>query len=56
MMLPDLIPCVTRDDIRQSKKPREDRDAEEKKKFMLDNVNILIQYNILQIDIKQFIK
>jgi len=39
-MLPDLIPCVTRDDYRKSKKPREERDAEEKKKSMLDFVNI----------------
>lgn len=38
MMLPDLIPCTTRDEIRQAKKPKEQREAEEKKKFMLDKV------------------
>jgi hypothetical protein len=41
-MLPDLIPCITRDEIRESKKPKEQREAEAKKKFMLDKVYFLL--------------
>ncbi|CAB3370945.1 Hypothetical predicted protein [Cloeon dipterum] len=37
MMLPDLIPCTTRDEIRQSRKPKEEQEAEANRRNILDN-------------------